>query len=55
MTSVGEFQERGTDAAPPAGSVWRAGCCTQPPVLHVIEFWVENRLMVEVATRAMMR
>jgi hypothetical protein len=22
----------------------------EPPVFHVIEFWVENRLMIEVAT-----
>ncbi len=26
------------------------GAPGQPPVFHVIEFWVENRLMVEVAT-----
>jgi hypothetical protein len=26
------------------------GAPNQPPAFHVIEFWVENRLMVEVAT-----
>ena len=26
------------------------GAPGQPPVFHVIEFWIENRLMVEVAT-----
>ena len=26
------------------------GAPGQPPAFHVIEFWVENRLMIEVAT-----
>lgn len=30
------------------------GAPGQPPVFHVIEFWVENRLMVEVATPDML-
>jgi len=30
------------------------GAPGQPPAFHVIEFWVENRLMVEVATQDML-
>ena len=30
------------------------GAPGQPPVFHVIEFWIENRLMVEVATPDML-
>ena len=30
------------------------GAPGQPPVFHVIEFWLENRLMVEVATPDML-
>jgi hypothetical protein len=30
------------------------GAPDQPPAFHVIEFWVENRLMVEVATPDML-
>ena len=30
------------------------GAPGQPPVFHVIEFWVENRLMIEVATPDML-
>jgi hypothetical protein len=29
------------------------GAPGQPPVFHVIEFWIENRLMVEVVTKEM--
>ncbi len=30
------------------------GAPGQPPAFHVIEFWIENRIMVEVATPAML-
>ena len=30
------------------------GAPGQPPVFHVIEFWLENRVMVEVATPDML-
>jgi hypothetical protein len=30
------------------------GAPGQPPAFHVIEFWVENRLMIEVATPDML-
>jgi hypothetical protein len=35
-------------------SYFGRGAPGQPPAFHVIEFWVENRLMVEVATPDML-